>query len=50
MENIKNDYIDDLEEIGIGKLIQTIRESKNIVANSLCYGICSPSTLSKIEN
>ncbi len=48
MENIKNHYIDDLEEIG--KLIQMIRESKNIVANSLCYGICSPSTLSKIEN
>ena len=50
MANLKNNYNNYLEKIEIGKLIQTIRESKNIMANSLCYGICSASTLSKIEN
>lgn len=46
----KNYYNKYLEEYSIGKIIRAIRESKRINANSLCYGICSASTLSKIEN
>lgn len=47
---MKNNYNKYLKEIEIGKLVKTIRESKKIMASSLCYGICSASTLSKIEN
>jgi len=36
--------------IGIGELIRINREEKELTQETLCFGICTPGTLSKIEN
>ena len=42
--------IDNYNTLSIGRLIQTIRIKNNISQGTLCYGLCSKSKLSKIEN
>ncbi|MCD7822757.1 MAG: helix-turn-helix domain-containing protein [Oscillospiraceae bacterium] len=39
-----------MDKIEIGSLIKTCREDKNITQEELCNGICTASTLSRIES
>lgn len=42
--------INDINSVSMGKMIQLYRQRQKIPINVLCYGICSKSKLSKIEN
>ena len=36
--------------LSIGEIIRTSRESQSIIQEDLCFGVCSTSNLSRIEN
>ncbi len=50
MRVIRSEEGEIVDKIDIGKLIKTHREEKNCTQEELCNGICTPSTLSRIES